>query len=83
MEQIQLPGQLSIHIQGESHTFTGGSDQTAYKECVKKRTELEDRYGWIIEGKWYLADVQTLLDAGQALEQWFLKGGASDPSTND
>ncbi len=65
---------------GQLETFSATvPDEAAYKQCVSLRDDLENKYGWEVKGKWFLADVQTLMDAGQAIEKWFAAGGASNP----
>ena len=54
-------------------------DSTKNNQCNNIRTELEDLYGWIIEGEWFLADMETLQNAARMLEKWFASGGAFNP----
>jgi RHS repeat-associated protein len=54
-------------------------DQKKYEDCVKIREQLLDQYWWTVEGQWYLADVQTVLDAAKDLEAWFRNGGSLNP----
>jgi RHS repeat-associated protein len=52
---------------------------STYQDCITMRDQLGDQYGWIVEGQWFLADIQTLLNAGHALENWFRNGGSLNP----
>jgi len=47
-----------------------------YQQCIDIRDQLQELYGWTVAGKWYLADVQKLQGAGQAVEGWFRNGGS-------
>ena len=50
-----------------------------YQQCIDIRDQLQDQYGWEIIGEWYLADVQTLAGAAQAIGGWFRNGGSLNP----
>jgi RHS repeat-associated protein len=56
-----------------------GQDQTKLQNCIAIREQLQADYWWTVEGEWYLADVQTLLDTAKDLEGWFSNGGSLNP----
>ena len=41
-----------------------------YQQCIDIRDKLQENYGWIIEGKWFLQDVKKIQEAGDSIEAW-------------